>query len=231
MPIWDIQPCYLNRRSLLGEHRELHALATITRDNLKGYSSHPETKRWKGHGWALKQRHLLLVAEMNFLGYKHHSSIRINSGAGTWPTAFIDTPASQFEILNHKYTDKECGRIPLPKTTQELWSTHKYSVLARDQYVYRELGQRISRLRGNSGFSKLALELTELIRIPPKSGEARNAVHHMWGHMGDRSGYPSERLECLSCMLQIIREYARKNPRTYLSGQTAVIELSTWNFG
>jgi hypothetical protein len=30
----------------------------------KGYSQHPETIRWAGHGWALRQRHKQLVCEM-----------------------------------------------------------------------------------------------------------------------------------------------------------------------
>ena len=46
MRIWDINPGYLNRQSLLGEHRELHGIVSIIRDNKKGYSRHPETLRW-----------------------------------------------------------------------------------------------------------------------------------------------------------------------------------------
>ena len=62
--IWDLHPGYLNRQSLLGEHRELHGLVNVLTQNKKGYSRHPETLRWVGFGWALKQRHALLAAEM-----------------------------------------------------------------------------------------------------------------------------------------------------------------------
>ena len=33
MRIWDVNPGYLNRQSLLGEHRELHAIFSIIKNN------------------------------------------------------------------------------------------------------------------------------------------------------------------------------------------------------
>lgn len=36
MRIWDISPAYLNRQSLLGEHRELHGLYNILSESKKG---------------------------------------------------------------------------------------------------------------------------------------------------------------------------------------------------
>ena len=53
MRIWDINPGYLNRQSLLGEHRELHGIVSIILNIKKGYSKHPETIRWVGYGWSL----------------------------------------------------------------------------------------------------------------------------------------------------------------------------------
>lgn len=61
MRIWDINPGYLNRQSLLGEHRELHGVVSIIVNNKKGYSRHPETIRWVGFGWSLWMRHQLLA--------------------------------------------------------------------------------------------------------------------------------------------------------------------------
>ena len=88
MRIWDINPGYLNRQSLLGEHRELHELVSIIKNNKKGYSKHPETLRWLGYGWALKQRHKLLVAEMTLRGYVDKSSILLRSKENEWPIHF-----------------------------------------------------------------------------------------------------------------------------------------------
>ncbi|MGH8274795.1 MAG: pyrimidine dimer DNA glycosylase/endonuclease V [Gammaproteobacteria bacterium] len=69
MRIWDISPGYLNRQSLLGEHRELHGLYNILTQNKRGYSRHPETLRWVGAADALAWRHALLGAEMRLRGY------------------------------------------------------------------------------------------------------------------------------------------------------------------
>jgi hypothetical protein len=62
--IWDLHPGYLNRQSLLGEHRELHGIYTVLTEDRRGYSRHPETLRWVGHLDGLCRRHALLVAEM-----------------------------------------------------------------------------------------------------------------------------------------------------------------------
>lgn len=85
MRIWDIDPGYLNRQSLLGEHRELHGIVSIIRHNKKGYSRHPETLRRLGHGWALKHRHRLLVAEMQLRGYVDRTPVLLRSCSGPAP--------------------------------------------------------------------------------------------------------------------------------------------------
>jgi len=74
MRVWDINPGYLNRQSLLGEHRELHGIVSIILKKKKGYSNHPETVRWIGYGWALRQRHRLLAAEMSLRGFTDRTS-------------------------------------------------------------------------------------------------------------------------------------------------------------
>ena len=35
MCVWDVHPGYLNRQSLLGEHRELHGIASILSQDKK----------------------------------------------------------------------------------------------------------------------------------------------------------------------------------------------------
>ncbi len=84
MRIWDVQPGYLNRHSLLGEHRELHAMVSIIGNGKKGYARHPETLRWRGYGWALRQRHRMLAEEMALRGYRDKSPVRLRSWAGLW---------------------------------------------------------------------------------------------------------------------------------------------------
>jgi pyrimidine dimer DNA glycosylase len=64
MRVWDLSAGYLNRQSLLGEHRELHGIYSIVRENKTGYANHPETVRWVRTLSGLAMRHRQLAAEM-----------------------------------------------------------------------------------------------------------------------------------------------------------------------
>lgn len=104
MRIWDIDPCYLCRQHLLGEHRELHAIWTILVFNKKSpYAHHPETKRWKGKLAALYERHELLVKEMNRRKWNHESPLDKNLAIGFYnQTEMVNTIMEQIEILKKK---------------------------------------------------------------------------------------------------------------------------------
>jgi hypothetical protein len=88
---------------LLGEHRELHGLWNILVHGKRGYSRHPETRRWVGKQAALFKRHEQLVAEMERRGFAHASPLdpAHATGADT-QDAFIDPPAEQLRILAGK---------------------------------------------------------------------------------------------------------------------------------
>jgi len=231
MRVWDINPGYLNRQSLLGEHRELHGIVSIVVQSKGGYSNHPEVSRWRGYGWALRQRHQLLAAEMSLRGFTDSSPVLTRSNKGKWPETYIDHPFRQFELLESKYTNREQGRIPLPKTAQQLWSHHKYSVLARDINIYREIGHKVSRITIEKEFHDLAMTVTELLRLPPTVGGIRNSLQHMWGHVSD---YPyassNHQVESWSLikLLEEIRWRALARKDTYLISSTALSELKAW---
>lgn len=248
MRIWDIHPGYLSRQSLVGEHAELHGLASVLRaarqpppakasggaaKRRRAYAklatSHPEVQRWLGFGWALGQRHRLLVAEMTLRGIRHRSPLVLRTGPGMWPTAFLDAPAEQFQLLDAKYAAKvpTRGRIPLPRSAQELWAQHKYSVLARDQAAYRALGRRVSALRGQQALAGLALELTAWLRRPPTSGDARNALEHMWGYVEAAAVRPLAASRT-DTALRVLGRLAAEQEAAYLLGQTALSELAAW---
>lgn len=228
MRIWDIDPGYLNHQSLLGEHRELHGIVSIIVNGKKGYSQHPETLRWVGHGWALRQRHKHLACEMALRGFSHQSPVTMRSNKGTWPANYLDQPGRQFQLLQQKYLDKEQGRIPLPNSEQQLWSHHKYSVLARDVKAYQEIGRRIAQAKGD--FAELALLLTESLRKPPTKGGVRNAVQHMWGYVSDDSVQPGAKVNTWSLrrLLQETQERAIASGNRYLTHSTALAELMAW---
>ncbi|MFH2131203.1 MAG: DUF1722 domain-containing protein [bacterium] len=230
MRVWDINPGYLNRQSLLGEHRELHGIVSIIVNGKKGYARHPETVRWVGYGWALRQRHQLLAAEMALRGYRDRSPVTTTGRAGEWPQTFIDKPFQQFQILGSKYVNREPGRIPLPENAQQLWRQHKYSVLARDITLYQKLGRDLSGMKPHEDFSELALLLTGLLRTAPTVGGLRNGLQHMWGYVSDNPPAPKGEVESWSLrrLLEEIQLRSRADTAPYLTASTALSELSAW---
>ena len=230
MRIWDIHPGYLNRQSLLGEHRELHGIVSIITNNKKGYSRHPETLRWVGYGWAIRQRHKLLALEMALRGYKDQSPVKLRSNQEHWPEGIIDEPQVQFELLRNKYLDKEPGRIALPNTAQQLWSQHKYSVMARDTRLYKKLGRMVSVYAPGQDFSALAKQLTMTLRQRPSDKGIYNSLLHMWGYVSD--SYPGSKRNVHHWsphkLLKETQQLALANNEAYLLSSTALSELEAW---
>ena len=121
MRVWDIHPGFLNRQSLLGEHREIHAIHTVLTKNKKGYSRHPETLRWQDHLAALWLRHEEVVAESALRGFNHFQpASRPPDGDCLAQRVHRCSWARQFALLAEKYLSKEQGRIPLPASVKEL---------------------------------------------------------------------------------------------------------------
>ena len=229
MRIWDLSPGYLNRQSLLGEHRELHGLYSILVHGKKGYSRHPETMRWVGALSGLSLRHRLLAAEMSLRGYSDKTPLRRRTKDIAWPSVFITEPVDQIALLGKKYEGREAGRIALPRSPQQLWAQHKYSVMARSPDEYRRLGRTTSRLK-QASMPKLALELTALLRDAPEPGRARNAAEHMWGYVRRHaSDADVERaMTSASQMLRITQRLAFARCEHYLLASTALSELAVW---
>ncbi|MDX2495990.1 MAG: pyrimidine dimer DNA glycosylase/endonuclease V [Desulfuromusa sp.] len=230
MRIWDINPGYLNRQSLLGEHRELHGIVSIIKNNKKGYSKHPETIRWIGYGWAINQRHRLLSAEMSFRGYQDKSPVNLRSNKDQWPEIYIDSPHIQMKLLKQKYIGKEKGRIPIPKTAQQLWEHHKYSVLARGTSEYKKLEKLISSYSDGKNFSDLHKRLTTILRKRPSTKGINTSLQHMWECAS--SSYTGNQDNILSWsqgrLLTEIQRLSRSNFDTHLRSCTALSELGTW---
>lgn len=230
MRIWDVNPGYLNRQSLLGEHRELHAIVSIFVNNKNGYSRHPETLRWKNFVWALSLRHKLLAAEMNLRGFTDRSPVRLKSRKQKWPEVFVDPPVAQLDILAGKYKSKEKGRIPLPQNVSQLWAQHKYSVMARDNSEYKRIGRWVASQKSGKGIADLYPELVSLLRFPPDGGNLQNAIRHMWGYFSSFSLLSGKALEEMMPqeLLTEIQHLTLKNNVVYLKESTALGELPAW---
>jgi hypothetical protein len=227
MRVWDIHPGYLNRESLLGEHREVHAIFSIVLNARKGYAHHPETLRWRSSLGALGIRHDLLVCEMLLRGYRHHSPVP-TVPAAHWPKNFIDTPHMQFAILNEKYRMKGKGRIPLPINAQQLWAQHKYSVLARAPGLYKRIGLEVARRKGREFFAGLSHNLVEALRVQPPPGRLMNALQHMWGHVSSFNAGPVPDIANTVVLISEIWKRSRECGARYLLESTALSDLALW---
>ena len=225
MRIWDIDPGYLARQQLLGEHRELHGLYNILTEGKQGYANHPETLRWVGFVDALCLRHRALASEMALRGYTDRSPLPDVAPASPWPVQYIDSPGAQFRLLAGKYAaDGRSGRIPLPRNSQQLWAQHKYSLMAHDPAAYKEIGPQVAHGCYRHDDDALALRLVEALKQPPQSGHLYNALLHMWGYLEAIGKPPQSSGELLS----IIRREAMLQQITYLQHSTALCELGLW---
>jgi hypothetical protein len=233
MRIWDLNPGYLNRQSLLGEHRELHGMINILRDGKKGYSRHPETLRWVGCEWALRQRHQFLSSEMELRGYNDRSPVEPLDNDGPWPDIYIDLPYEQLNILSSKYVNKEPGRIRIPQTAQEFWGQHKYSVMARSMSLYQAYdieAAGVLKAEKNAAFIQ---DVTELLRVPPSPEGLRNTLQQMWGHVSDVISDREMKTRSIDDMsdnrlYKKIRDRVKEAGESDLWASTALGELGAW---
>jgi hypothetical protein len=115
-------------------------------------------------------------------------------------------------------------------STQRLWQRHKYSVLARDERVYRAIGPAVA--RGEIGDEELAVRLESLLARPPNDGGLRNAVEHMWGHVSEGAQHSRAAIgDDPFRLLEAVAQEARRQDNEYLLEQTALTELFDWQDG
>ncbi|HVZ20223.1 MAG TPA: DUF1722 domain-containing protein [Vicinamibacterales bacterium] len=230
MRIWDVSAGYLNRQSLLGEHRELHGLHVIVTEGRIGYARHPETLRWVRALGGLRWRHALLAAEMRLRGYHDGTPLRLDRRRMAWPETFVTAPLDQLRLLRQKYVGREHGRIPLPRNPQELWAHHKYSVMARDPEAYRRIGRSVATARAGADMAPLVRELVMLLREPPPPGRAVNALEHMWGYVRPLAAAEDRAATAQgpAAFLAAIQRLAVRHRVGFLLSSTALSELAPY---
>jgi hypothetical protein len=74
MRIWFVPVEELDDRHLLGEHLELHTMASVLMKGGGGWYNHPATQAFRGKLGALYRRHEEQVAEMQRRGWRGHKS-------------------------------------------------------------------------------------------------------------------------------------------------------------
>lgn len=197
MRVWDIHPGYLSRQSLLGQHAEIHAVHAVIIDQKKGYSAHPETRRWRDNLGLLKRVHDLTVLEMKLRGFNHNSPFPENyfykeefyrqeeAVEEVNVPIYVDRPAEQVMILREKYLQRQQeGRIPLPKNIFKFWAHHKYSVMARGYNCYKDI-QLLLNENDQCSIAKTGIELEKIMlmmNLPVTVPALKNTADHLWGY-------------------------------------------------
>ncbi len=93
----------LDNKRLLGEHLELHTMNSVIMKNLKGYSRHPETLRWKNHTKFMKVRHDEIEQEMRNRGMKPKSPLTYKETDCELPPKLIES----LESMKNKLVIKQ----------------------------------------------------------------------------------------------------------------------------
>jgi hypothetical protein len=165
---------------------------------------------------------------MRLRGYTDRTPIAKRTRRVRWPDRFVTEPSAQYELLGAKYRDREAGRIPLPRSAHDLWAQHKYSVMARDQAMYRAIGRRVATMRSKLELSSLAEELVLVLRVDPPAGDLVNALEHMWGYVSKVATADERRIAMSSAcdLLLRTRELAQRSSVRYLLASTALGELA-----
>lgn len=200
MRVWDLHPGYLSQSSLLGQHAEIHALFSVLMGGKRGYWSHPETLRWKGHLRELSWRHELTVREMILRGLQHRSPLGVIDDLepeGPGP-GFVDPPLEQFRLLEEKYRGTgKSGRIPFPLGARDFWIQHRRSLRARNADRCRDLGEAL-REGGLKGKEPHISEILEVLSTALHPGEMRREILCMWEEI-EGSASPEEANQLLDC--------------------------------
>ncbi len=136
----------------------------------------------------------------------------------------------EIDILKHKYLNENYGRVKPPINAQEMWSSYKYSIMARDNKLYKEIGQSLSDRKTREEFEELARILIIELKKGPSKGGIKNALQHMWGYISNSSQIKKSEINDLSLkeLYREIQDCVRKVNEPYLMKQTAMSELGIW---
>lgn len=120
---------------------------------------------------------------------------------------------------------RKSGRIPLPRNAQQLWSQHKYSVMARSPDHYKNIGRMVAEPDETPSMAKLFEWFIQVLKSRPKEGRLRNALQHMWGYIQDEGVSANDDKQQ---MIHKIQWQSYQKPIPYLLHSTALSEFECW---
>jgi len=229
--IFDIQPGYLDNQQLKFEFNFLQALLEPGYQYNEIELSDAELQRWSECLPAAEVRLRQVSAELNFRGStflvaprKKHESIQ----SSCWPDLRI-TLTEQVQLIENSSNGIAQARIPIPLNEQQLWAQHKYSIMARDQNLYTQIGPALVGKNSQTRFDELLPVLNSAMRNIPIEGGIKNALQHMWGHVSERTETTGN-IDNWSFdkFLEQIQVFAKKKSDKYLLQSTALTELKAY---
>jgi hypothetical protein len=229
--ILDIHPGYLGNQHIADEYCFLQTVLTGHSDRATRASAKQGLQQWPKYSWAAYHRYCWLEAELNFRGIVQQppqTKFEKIGNENLWPESSC-TPAQQFKVISEMRIHADTARLPIPKNAQQVWAQHKYSIMARNNNLYREMGQKVAGLKTELEFADLLDELTYILRLQPSEGGLRNAAQHMWGHVSGNEKVDKDFVDWpLSRLLREIIFRVIDQEETYLLHSTALTELQTW---
>lgn len=219
MQVWEISPAYLTNDELQNQCALLDELLTQGRAG-------DDCAHWLRHPDALQCVAAWLAAESDLRQLPLANSLpKVAPRVYTWPKQ--QSPAGLFSQLT-RADQRPAGRIPLPNSTQSLWTHHKYSVAARSMEAYRAISVKVAASRGRENFDWLAAEVCQLLRVRPEQQSLRDALLQMWGYVASAGAVSPRLFDDLPALLAEIQRRADGMNVPYLTHATALSELRVW---
>lgn len=223
MQVWDLSSGYLNDEELKAQRLQVQQLLA---GRAEATESEP-ARRWLRCLNALRCVDAWLGAEWQLRGLPALPDLAQTQLAPlnlVWPRL----PAVQQCLDSLTTQARTAGRIPVPRSTQGLWSQHKYSVAARSMEAYRAISVRAAASRGMDNFDEVAETIVQQLRQRPARDSLRDALLQMWGYVA-ASGSPERGLfDNLPRLFAEIQRRAQAESNHYLLHATALSELSVW---
>lgn len=133
------------------------------------------------------------------------------------------------QLLRGAAWDSFQARLCVPDRCDVLWAQHKYSVMAREPELYRQLGRQIAERHWE--MTDLWPQLSSILQQPPTAGRLKNALLHMWGYLSEdaKAGYSGDVNQLpFDQLLLRIRECTPRQADSYLWNSTALGELGAY---
>lgn len=223
MQVWELPSGYLNDQELTTQRQQVQQLLTGSSERVDG----EQARRWSHCLNALRCVDAWLFAEWQLRGLPDSPGLGQTKLAPlnlVWPK-ISDV---QHTMANLMAPDRNAGRIPLPRSTQGLWSQHKYSVAARSMEAYRAISVKAAASRGMDNFNEVAEAIVQQLRQRPARDSLRDALLQMWGYVA-AGGHPERGLfDNLPRLFEEIQRRALAQANNYLLHATALSELSVW---